>query len=99
MKIIGKEARERYIAVVSHSEIEKFLGLYYASKDRLAVLEVGDEVDLGAGHDHAREIKRALEQVESFVNAHQKITKAITEGLSIAVLFDDIEKGRKKRDA
>lgn len=48
MKIIGMDGSGNYIAVVSHTELEKSADLYY---NKLGKLKVGDEYDLAAGYD------------------------------------------------
>lgn len=88
MKVIGltKEGyNAKYICEVSHTEIEKFMGLYY---NKLKSLKVGEEIDLGKGHDFARESKRALEETEAFIKANAKIVRLITEGISIFKLAE-----------
>lgn len=81
MRVIGKttERDGEYICYVSHTELEKFLDLYYGKMKRL---EVGHTVDLGKGYDHASEIARSMDAVQKFVQANQTIVTAILNGLN-----------------
>lgn len=91
MKVIGK-TQDGYIAEINHSEIEKFLGLYYNKMERI---EVGDTIDLGKGYDHHQDIKRAFEKTQDFIKAHDHIVKAIISGLDLTVINggnDEIQK-------
>ena len=45
MIVIAKAEAKEYICKISHSEIEKFMGVYY--KESLKELKVNDIVDLG----------------------------------------------------
>lgn len=85
MKVIGKVKDDTYLVEVNHTEIEKFLGLYYNNLKRL---EVGQEVNLGKGHDHAREIADAMKATREFVQSHQKVVNAIINGLRIEDLSE-----------
>ena len=81
MKVIGKVDRETYLVQVSHSEIEKFLNLYYNGK--LKELAVGDSVDLGKGYNYHQDIQRAMKETREFVGAHKNVINAIINGLRI----------------
>ena len=86
MKVLGTtKDSQTYICEVSHSEIEKFLGLYY---NKLATVKAGDVIDLGKGYDHASEIKQAMDKTREFVKAHQGTVNAIINGLRIEALAD-----------
>jgi hypothetical protein len=79
MKVIGTMGRRSdYIVSVSHTELEKFLGLYYG---KLNELHVGQEIDLGKGYDHASEIAHAMRTTQEFVKANQQVVTAILNGL------------------
>jgi hypothetical protein len=91
VKVIGiteEGWNKKYICTVEHTELEKFLGLYY---DKLKKLKPGDEVDLGKGYDHADEIKDAMTKTRDFVQANQKVITAILNGLSIESLLRQAE--------
>ena len=86
MKVIGTTNGTYdgdYICTVTHTELEKFMGLYY---DKMKRLEVGAALDLGKGCDHALEIKGALDATRRFVQGHQAVIRAICSGLSIEAL-------------
>lgn len=87
MKIIGiadgPSYARQYICTVNHTELEKFLGLYY---DKLNQLKVGEEVDLGKGYDHASEITSAMRATQELIKAHQPVVTAILNGLRIQAL-------------
>lgn len=79
MKIIGTSDHDSYICQVSHTEIEKFLNLYYGKKKPLTV---GETVDLGKGYDYASQIGDAMRKTQEFVNANQQVVTAILNGLN-----------------
>lgn len=54
MKIIGKAENGDYIAVVSHSEIEKSVDKYYGN---LPKLDIGASFNLGQGYDFRAQIQ------------------------------------------
>ncbi len=85
MKVIGTQGgyNESYICIIEHSEIEKYLNLYYR---KLPQLKVGETVDLGRGYDHAREIADAMDKTREFVKANQAVVTAIMQGMSIESL-------------
>lgn len=60
MKIIGIGNNGRYIAEVSHDEVEKVFDKYYGNLKRL---QAGDEVNLGAGYDYRSSIKGACKEM------------------------------------
>ncbi len=86
MKVIGLTTEgcvREYICTVQHSELEKFMNLYYG---KMKHLQVGATVDLGKGYDHAATIASALDKTRSFVKEHQAVITAICGGLSIEAL-------------
>lgn len=84
MKVIGKTGdRGCYICTVNHTELEKFLNLYYGKMNHL---EVGDTVDLGKGHDFAREAASAMRSTQDFIKSNQTVVTAILNGLQYANL-------------
>src|SRR5688572_26645492 len=86
MKVIGRTSEHGgdYICTVSHTELEKFFGLYY---DKLKRLNIGETVDLGKGYDHAGEIRDALRKTQEFVQGNQKVVTAILNGLRIEAIM------------
>lgn len=91
MKIIGKTKEgydEKYIAIVDHSELEKFMNQYYGS-DKLKRLEVDQEIDLGKGHDFAQDAKRACQTTEKFIQDNKKMIETILSGISILGKVED----------
>lgn len=82
MKIIGiGDGRETtYICEVRHSEIEKFLGLYYGN---MKPLKVGSDVDLGKGYDFMRDTTSALKKTEEFITENKKVIDAIFIGIQV----------------
>lgn len=81
MEVIGKINSETYICEINHDEIEQFMNLYY---NKMNKLNVGDEIDLGKGHDFHSDIVSALKQTRDFLKANGKIVKAITNGIMVA---------------
>ena len=80
MKVIAKIKSRKYVCEVTHGEIEKFTENFF---NKITPLEVGDNFDLGAGYDHLREIRSAMEQTKKFIKANKTIIEAITNGLLI----------------
>ena len=70
MKVIGKtkENGGDYIAVVSHTELQKLSNRYYGSSE-LEPLKIGGEMDLGAGYNFRNEIQRCCKQMEDATKA------------------------------
>lgn len=80
MKVIGTCGDKKYICEVKHDELEMFLNTYYSGTNRLSV---GQEVDLGKGYNHARDIKDALDKTREFIKSNQKVVNAIISGLAV----------------
>ena len=94
MKVIGTittSYNPEYIVTVCHSELERFLGLYY-TKDKFQHLKVGDTVDLGRGHDYAQKIADAMRKTQEFVKANQEVVTAILNGLNYQRIAEDAAK-------
>ena len=81
MKIIGKVTDDVYLCEVRHTELEKFLGLYY---NNLKKPVVGTEFDLGKGYDYAADIANAMKKTSDFIESHRNIVECILNGLNIA---------------
>ena len=88
MKVIGTNKNE-YICTIGHSELEKFMNLYYNKMERL---KVDDEVDLGAGYNFERKTRDALNQTQSFIKENKKVIEAIFNGIAIMSDSDFAEK-------
>lgn len=88
MKVIGKtkENGGDYIAVVSHTELQKVSNRYYASNELLQ-LKIGEEMDLGAGYNFRHDIQRAGKQMEDAVKA---FNDAQTTMLKFAVMVGQL---------
>lgn len=75
MKILARVG-DKYIAEVSHVEVEKVLNKYYGN---LPKLEPGQEVNLGLGYDYTYEIQKVctaiLEAEKTFENVHDTLYK------------------------
>jgi len=82
MKIIAKVDDGVFVAQVSHTEIEKFMGLYYNNMDKI---KVGDEIDLGKGYQFHNDTMNALKKTNEFLQANKTVVEAITTGITIAV--------------
>ena len=82
MKIIGMGSGKTYICEVSHTEIEKFLNLYYG---KMKHMKPGDDVDLGKGYQFHHDTMNALRKTDEFLQANKDVVSAITSGISIAV--------------
>lgn len=81
-----------YICEVSHTELEKFLNLYYGN---LKPLKDGEEIDLAKGYDFSQQTREALKVTESFIKANGDVVKAILSGVT---LFSNIAESSKTDD-
>lgn len=88
MKVIGKSGRDSYICEVSHTEIEKYMNLYYG---KMESVEVGEKIDLGKGYDFSSDIRDAMGKTSEFIKANKKIISAITDGIMICGLAGEKE--------
>ena len=75
MKVIGMIDTKKYLVEIEHTEIEKFLNLYY---DNMKALNVGDELDLAKGYDWYIETKNALDITRNFFKSNAKTIDAVT---------------------
>jgi len=80
MEVLGKGSDDSYICKVSHTEIEKFMNLYYGKMGRL---KVGESVDLGKGYDFMADTKDALRKTQAFIESNQEVIQAITSGILV----------------
>lgn len=74
MKVIAKVNGDTYLAEVSHTELEKLTDKYYGNMKRL---EVGDTMNLGAGHDFRDQIKSACKQMTDAVTQFERAQKTL----------------------
>ena len=85
MKVIARKnsgSSLSYICEVSHTELEKFLNLYYGKFNQL---KEGDEIDLAKSYDFASDTRQALQTTENFINDHKTVIKSILKGSLIVV--------------
>lgn len=79
MKIIAVvEAREKYIAEISHDELEKFMNKYYGN---MKGLQVGSELDLGKGYDFLRETREVCSSVKDIVEKSSEYVKTMGDAI------------------
>lgn len=76
MKIIGVDGKGDYIAVISHSEVEKVVNKYYGKLDKLSA---GDDIDLGVGHNFRVDIKKTCESMESAIKQFDAARKSMLQ--------------------
>jgi len=69
MKILGIINNERYICEINHSELEKYLNLYYG---KLRRLRPGEVVELDKGYEFHRRIVEEYSKYRQFVKANQE---------------------------
>lgn len=69
-----------YIAEVTHTELEKYLDLYYNKLERL---QVGQVIDLGKGYDFHKETMSALKKTEDFISANKDVIQSILNGITL----------------
>ena len=77
MKVIAKINEKTYLAEFGTDEIQKFHNTYYRGHHGI---EVGVEIDLGKGYDHANEIRCSFEAMQKIVGDVEKITTAVKIG-------------------
>ena len=82
-KVIAKITDEKYLIEVNHSELEKYLDLYYNNMKRL---KVGEEVDLSKGYDWYHKTQDALKQTQKFFKANQENLEAITNAFLLKTI-------------
>lgn len=89
VKVIAKVSDSKYLCEVSHEELEKFLGQYYGNLDKLTV---GQEVNLGKGHDFAVRIEAAC---KGMVEASKEFGRAqsVMTDYAMAIARSAGEKG------
>lgn len=75
MKVIAKANDSKYICEVSHEELEKFMNQYYGSLEKLSV---GQEVNLGQGHNFAVRIEDACRKMSEAMKAFDDARKVMT---------------------
>lgn len=75
MKVIAKASESEYLCTVSHSEIEKFMGKYYGDMTRL---QVGQEVNLGLGHDFSGRIEQACKSMAQAMKDFESARSVMT---------------------
>jgi len=80
MKVIGIVDNDTYLMQVSHTEIEKFMNMYYGKCPRL---KVGESIDLSKGYDFATQIKDSMKKTEDFILSNRTIIEAIMNGISV----------------
>ena len=76
MKVIAKSNDSTYICEVSHTELEKFLDQYYG---RMQKLSVGQEINLGQGHDFAARIESACKSMVEASRAFERAQSLMTD--------------------
>ena len=78
MKVLGISENGKYIAEITHTEIEQYLNLYYGKLEKLSV---GKEIGLGDGYKHYENTRRALEKTQDFFKANIENISAITNAM------------------
>lgn len=66
MKIIGKQGRDTFIAIVTKVELEKVSDKCYG---KLGEVDVGDDYPIGEGYDFRGDIQSACSKMESAMQA------------------------------
>lgn len=84
MKIMGMVDSGTYLCQVSHQELCKVMNKSSYGDGQLKPLKVGDELDLGQGHNFRNEIKVACEKL---VEAHRASHRAHESLINFAELI------------
>lgn len=82
MKFIAKINDRTYLAEVTTDEIQKFHNTYYRGQSGI---EVGVEIDLSKGYDHAQEIRLSVEAMQKICVDVEKITSAVKIGKAVKI--------------
>lgn len=80
MEVIGVCGRDEYICKLNHSELEKYMNLYYG---KMQNLHVGQHVYLGKGYDFLHKTESALKKTEEFLSANKEVIQAIMSGITV----------------
>jgi hypothetical protein len=86
MKVIAKVDSKRYICEVSHTELEKFMNLYY---NDMQTLSIGEEIDLSKGYDFARDTRDAMKATQELIKNNKKVVEAILNGISTCAMQEE----------
>ena len=78
MQVLGVSGRDKYIVEIEHTELEKYLDLYY---NNLKPLKVGDVIDLSDGYRYYHNTATALTSTQKFFQENVENIKAITNAL------------------
>ena len=89
MKVLATRGRysDTYICEVDHTELEKFLNLYYGKLDKL---KEGAEIDLGTSYDFHSDTVAALQTTEKFIKDNKQVIKGILKGITVSVKANEI---------
>lgn len=85
MQIIGLQDDSTYLAIVSHTELEKSANLYYGNMKRL---KVGDVMDVGQGYNFTNEIQRACKEMSDAMKAFETAKETM---MKFAVMVAELE--------
>ena len=78
MQVLGVSGHNKYIVEIEHTELEKYLDLYY---NNLKPLKVGDVIDLSDGHRYYHKTATALTSTQKFFKDNVENIKAITNAM------------------
>lgn len=91
MQVIAKVNSDTYICQVSHTELEKFLNLYYG---KMPDLRVGETIDLGKGYDYQVTIVEACKRMADAMESFKRAQKVLTQfALMMAAATPESDKG------
>ena len=76
MQVLGVSGRDKYIVEIEHTELEKYLDLYY---NNLKPLKVGDVIDLSDWYRY--KTATALTSTQKFFQDNVENIKAITNAM------------------
>jgi hypothetical protein len=83
LAVISKNHRTRYIADISHEEIEKVFNKYY---NKLGELKVDQEIDLGEGYNYTSDIQQTCESMTKSMERFDNTRKML---LTFASIIDN----------
>lgn len=94
MKVIARVNNGKVLCEVTDEEIEKFHNLYYGKMRRI---EVGQEFDLGIGHDFSRNIESEMAKLEAITVGLEVLTSAIKTGRVITERKNNLDNKRSNQ--
>ena len=85
MKVLGinnSNYPTKYIAEVSHTELEKYLNQYYI-KPKLETLVVGQEIDLSKGYEYKKDADEIYRKITEVFGKNNETLTALNRAVEL----------------